>query len=392
MWMSRSREVVVVDAVRTGIGRGHPAHGQYRELHANDLLAACFRAIVQRTRVAAELVDDVVAGCVLQYGEQSINVARNAWLQAGLPETVPATTVDRQCGSGQQAVNFAAALIASGRAGLVVAAGVERMSGVPFAAEEESRERFGTPWPQPLLDRYELIPQGIAAERVAEGWGIGREELDQASLRSHRRAAAAAESGRFDAEVVPVAVNGGAITADEGVRPDTSLDALAALRPAFVIDGLVTAGNSSQISDGAAALLLADRDVAERLGLRVRARVVDHVSVGVDPVLMLTGPVPATRAILDPNGLAVADVDRYEVNEAFASVLCMWEREIGADPETVNVNGGAIALGHPLGASGARLLTTMVHELAHAEVRRGLVTMCCRGGLGIATLVERVDE
>ncbi|MEN3284547.1 MAG: acetyl-CoA acyltransferase [Solirubrobacteraceae bacterium] len=384
-------DVVIVEAVRTGIGRGDPTRGQYRDMHANDLLGACFQAVLARSGVSADLVEDVIAGCVLPYGEQSSNVARNAWLQAGLPETVPATTVDRQCGSGQQAVNFAAALIASGHADIVVAGGVEHMSGVPFAAEEASRERFGTPWPERLLDRHELVPQGISAERVAERWGITREELDDVSLRSHRRAAAAWADGRFAAEVVPVMVGGEPMTVDQGIRPDTSVEALARLRPVFMADGRVTAGNSSQISDGAAALLLASREVAERLGLPVRARIVDHVSVGVDPVLMLTGPVPATERILGRNRLSFGEVDRYEVNEAFAAVLCMWEREIRADPETVNVNGGAIALGHPLGASGARLLTSLVHELQRAEARHGIVTMCCRGGLGIATLLERMD-
>lgn len=389
--MGLTEDVMIVDAVRTGIGRGHPATGQYRRIHANDLLGTCYTALLDRVGVAPELIDDVIVGCVLQYGEQSINVGRNAWLQAGLAETVPATTVDRQCGSGQQAVNFAAALIASGQADLVIAGGVEHMSGVPFTAEEQLRDRFGTPWPQPLLARHALVSQGISAERVAEQWKISRNEMDEISLRSHQRAANAWNQGRFDAETVPVRVDGEDIRRDQGVRTDTDLAALSRLAPAFEPDGLVTAGNASQISDGAAALLLASRTMTDRLGLAARARLVDHVSVGVDPVLMLTGPVPATRAVLERNDLHQAEVDRYEVNEAFASVLCMWQREIGADPKTVNVNGGAIALGHPLGASGARLITSVVHELERAGGRRGIVAMCCRGGLGIATLVERVQ-
>jgi acetyl-CoA acetyltransferase family protein len=387
--MRNPHEVVIVDAVRTGIGRGHPAKGQFRDVHANDLLAGCLTALFERTGADPERVDDAIVGCVLPYGEQSINVGRNAWLQAGLPETVPATTVDRQCGSGQQAVGFAAALIAAGTAELVVAGGVEHMSAIPFAAEESTREAYGTPYPKPLTERYELIPQGVAAERIAARWGIDRGELDEVSLRSHQRAAAAWEEGRFEHETVAVDVNGSAVRADQGIRAGTSLEALATLQPAFEPSGQVTAGNSSQISDGAAALLLASGATAERLGLPRRARVVDHLSVGVDPVLMLTGPVPASQAILERNSLAVPDIDRWEVNEAFASVLSMWERELGADPATVNVNGGAIALGHPLGASGARLLTTLVHELERSEGRHGIVTMCCRGGLGIATLLER---
>jgi acetyl-CoA acetyltransferase family protein len=382
-------EVVIVDAVRTGIGRGHPEKGQYRDVHANELLGTCFRELFARTGVDPVRVDDVISGCVLQYGEQSINIARNAWLQAGLPPDVPATTVDRQCGSGQQAVNFAAALIGSGAARLVVASGVEHMSRVPFRAEEETRAPWGTPWPQTILDRYELVHQGIAAERVAERWEIERAEMDRLALRSHHRAARATLEGRFVDEVVPITVNGTAVVTDQGIRAESTLEALGALPPAFQAGGHVTAGNASQVSDGAAALLLAERRAADELGLPVLARIVDHIAVGSDPVLMLTGPVAATRALLARNGLSVGDVDRYEVNEAFASVLGMWQRELAPDPETVNVNGGAIALGHPLGASGARLITSLAHELRRAGAERGVVTMCCRGGLGTATLLER---
>jgi acetyl-CoA acyltransferase len=384
------REVVVVDAVRTGVGRGHPTKGQYKDVHPNELLGSCYRELLARTRLDPARVDDVITGCVLQYGEQSVNAGRNAWLQAGLPDSVPATTVDRQCGSGQQAVNFGTALIASGAAQLVVAGGVEHMGHVGFPVEEASWAAHGSPWPQPLLDHHELVPQGIAAERIADRWEIGRAEMDQISLESHQRAHRAAQAGRFDAEIVPVDAGGTAIATDQGIRPDTSLEALAGLRPAFTDTGRVTAGNASQISDGAAALLLADRETAEALGLPVRARIVDHVAVGVDPVTMLEGPIPATRKLLERNGLNAGDIDRFEVNEAFAAVLAMWQREIPADPATVNVNGGAIALGHPLGASGARLLTSLVHELEQSGAQRGVVTMCCRGGLGTATLLERV--
>jgi acetyl-CoA acyltransferase len=264
------------------------------------------------------------------------------------------------------------------------------MSAIPFAAEEDNWQRLGTPWPQPLLDHHELVPQGVSAERVAQKWEIGRAEMDATSLRSHQRAARARVDGRFDAEVIAVSATGGPITSDQGIRPDTNLESLAALRPAFDPTGSVTAGNASQISDGACALLLASREHAEALNLPIMARVVDQVAVGVDPVMMLEGPVPATRRILQRNGLAVSEIDRYEINEAFAAVLCMWQRELDADPDTVNVNGGAIALGHPLGASGARLITTLVHELTRSGADRGVVSMCCRGGLGTATLVQRL--
>jgi len=383
-------DVVVVDAVRTGVGRGHPEKGQYREVHPNELLGTCFAEVVDRGGVDAARVDDVIVGCVGQYGEQSINVGRNAWLQQGLPESVPATTVDRQCGSGQQAVAFAAASIAAGHQDLVIAGGVEHMGHVPFSFEERQRADVGTPWPPELLARHDLVPQGLAAELVADRWDVSREEMDELSLRSHQLAAAAHREGRFAREIAAVRHEGTEIVADQGIRPDTSLDALAALSPAFRPGGRVTAGNSSQISDGAAALLLASPRAVAELGLRARAHVVDHVAVGVDPVLMLTGPVPATRKLLERNGLQASDVDLFEVNEAFAPVLAMWQREIAADPDRVNVNGGAIALGHPLGCSGARLITTLIHELERSDGELGVVTMCCRGGLGTATLIRRV--
>jgi acetyl-CoA acyltransferase len=378
-------EVVVVDAVRTPIGRGDPERGAFRDAHPNELLGACFTALLERARLDPPLVDDVICGCVQQYGEQGLNVARNAWLQAGLPETTPAATVDRQCGSGQQAVNFAAALIASGAAEIVVAGGVEHMGHLPLAGALRVQEAFGSPWPPALLERYGLVPQGESAELIAERWQLGRAELDAYALRSHRRAAAARAAGRFDAELVPV----GGVTADEGIREDASAEALAGLRPAFRPDGVVTAGNASQISDGAAAVLLASADRAEALGLPARARVAGQATVGVDPVTMLTGPIPATRRLLDRAGVGVDDVDRFEVNEAFASVPLAWLAELGADPERVNVNGGAIALGHPLGASGARLVATLVHELEREDLHRGVVAICCGGGLGTGTLLER---
>jgi acetyl-CoA acetyltransferase family protein len=328
---------------------------------------------------------------VQQFGEQSKNIGRNAWLQAGLPVATPATTVDAQCGSSQVAVDTAAALIASGAADIVIGAGVEHMGHIPLSAADDVNRGFGSPFPTELTDRYALVPQGLAAEAVAERWEIPRSELDALALRSHQRAARAAHEGRFDREIVPVpTADGTTVTADQGVRPGTDLEQLAALRPAFRQDGRVTAGNASQISDGAAAVLLMSADRAANLGLTPRARIVDQALTGVDPVLMLSGPIDSTRRLLERNGMAVDDVDRFEVNEAFASVLGAWSRELDADPERVNVNGGAVALGHPLGGSGARLLTTLLHELERSDGEHGIVTMCCAGGLGTGTLIQRL--
>jgi len=384
------RDVVIVEAARTPIGRGHPQKGVFRDVHPNELLGACYTAVIERAGIDPLLVGDVVTGCVQQIGEQSWNVGRNAWLQAGLPYEVPATTIDRQCGSAQQAVNFAASLIASGIHDVAIGSGVEHLGRIPMFAGRKYHDELGDPWPQPLLDRYQLVDQGLSAELIADRWAIPREELDEIGLRSHANAAAAARAGRFDREIVPIRVDGDTVVRDQGIRPDTSLEALAALKPAFKDDGKITAGNASQISDGAAAVLLMAAETAEELGIAPRARIVDHVAVGVDPVTMLTGPIPGTREILRRNSLAMDDVDLVEVNEAFASVVGAWRRELGADMDRVNVNGGAIALGHPLGSTGARLITTLVHELERSDKELGLVTMCCGGGIGTNTLIQRV--
>jgi acetyl-CoA acyltransferase len=384
----QGREVVVVEAVRTPIGRGHPEKGVYRDLHPNVLLGAAYRAVVERAGIDPALVDDVVAGCVSQVGEQSA-IGRNAWLQAGLPETTPATTIDRKCGSGQQAVTFATALIASGMADVAIGAGVEHMGRIPIGASATAGD-LGTPHPPELLERYPLVNQGVSAEMIAQRWEVTRAEQDALSLESHRRAARATDEGRFEREIVPLTANGAEVTRDQGIREDTSLERLAALPAAFQEGGAITAGNSSQISDGASAVLLMSREKADELGLRPRARIVDALAVGVDPVLMLTGPIPATRKILDRSGLTLGDLDLVEINEAFESVVCAWQRELGADLDRVNVNGGAIALGHPLGASGARLITTLLHELERSDGELGLVTMCTAGGMGTATLLQRV--
>jgi acetyl-CoA acyltransferase len=384
------REVVIVEAVRTPVGRGHPEKGYYRHTHPNELLGHCFTELLARTCVPAAAVEDVVCGCVQQLGEQMFNVARNAWLQAGLPVETPATTVDRQCGSAQQAVNFGAALIAAGVHDVVIAGGVEHMGHVPMGVGFKWVDEVGSPWPPELMERYNLVPQGISAEMIAERWELPRSELDELALRSHRLAARATEEGRFEREIVPWAANGDTYVADQGIRPDSSLEQLSALKPVFKPDGRVTAGNSSQISDGAAAVLLTSGEKARALGLAARARIVDQTTVGVDPVMMLTGPIPATRALLERNGMTIGDIDLFEVNEAFAPVVLAWARELGPDMDRVNVNGGAMALGHPLGSTGGRLLATLLHELERSDAETGLVTMCCGGGLGTGTLIQRV--
>jgi acetyl-CoA acyltransferase len=384
------REVVIVEAVRTPIGRGHPEKGYYKDTHPNELLGKTYTELVERTGIEPSEVEDVVTGCVQQFGEQAFNVGRNAWLQAGLPVETPATTVDRQCGSAQQAVNFAAALVASGVHDAVIGSGVEHMGHIPMGVGFKWVDDVGSPWPEELMTKYNLVPQGISAEMIADKWEIPRSELDEIGLRSHQLAAQATEEGRFEREIVPFSVNGDAYVTDQGIRPDTSLEKLADLKPAFKEDGRITAGNSSQISDGAAAVLLMTREKAEQHGLKPRARIVDQTTVGVDPVIMLTGPIPATNKLLDRNGMKIGDIDLIEINEAFASVVAAWRRELEPDMDRVNVNGGAIALGHPLGSTGARLITTLLHELERSDKEIGLVTMCCGGGLGTGTLLQRV--
>jgi len=387
----QGREVVIVEAVRTPIGRGHPEKGYYKDTHANELLGACFTELIARAGIDAAKVEDVIAGCVQQLGEQSCNVARNAWLQAGLPVQTPATTIDRQCGSAQQAVNFGAALIAAGIHDVVIGSGVEHMGHIPMGIGFGWAEQVGSPFPPALIRKHDLVPQGISAELIAERWEIPRSELDELAVRSHRLAHRATEEGRFEREIVPMHTNGSTRTTDQGIRPDTNLETLASLKPAFQPDGRVTAANASQISDGAAAVLLMSRDAAEGLGCRPRARIVDQTTVGVDPVIMLTGPIPATRKLLERNALEIGDIDLIEVNEAFAPVVAAWRRELHPDMERVNVNGGVLALGHPLGSTGARLLTTLLHELERSGGELGLVTMCCGGGLGTGTLIQRVS-
>src|SRR4051812_18606008 len=387
---ANGQDVVIVEAVRTPIGRGHPEKGYYKDTHPNELLGKTYTEVIERAGIPAEAVEDVICGCVQQYGEQMFNVGRNAWLQAGLPITTPATTVDRQCGSAQQAVNFGAALIAAGVHDIVIGGGVEHMGHIPMGVGFKWVDEVGSPWPPAMLARYNLVPQGISAEMIADQWEIPRSELDEIGLRSQQLAHQATEEGRFEREMIPFAVNGDTYVTDQGIRPDSNLEALSKLKPAFKEDGKVTAGNSSQISDGAAAVLLMTREKADELGLRPRARVLDQTTVGVDPVIMLTGPIPATKKLLERNGMAMDDIDLVEINEAFASVVAAWKRELSPDMDRVNVNGGAIALGHPLGSTGARLITTLLHELERTDKEMGLVTMCCGGGLGTGTLIQRV--
>ena len=383
--------MVIVGAARTPIGRGHHEKGWFRDIHPNELLAAAYRGVIDRVGVDPELVEGVIAGCVNQVGEQSNNIARNAWLQAGLPATTPANTVDIQCGSAQQAVSFAAGLIAAGVHDVMIGAGVEHMGRLPIGSNLAHPDEFGTPFPPALMERYELVSQGVSAELIAAQWEIPRSEQDELGLRSHQLAAQATDEGRFEREIVPI---GGdreqRIITDQGIRRDTTLEALAALKPAFKQDGTVTAGNASQISDGAAAVLLMSRQKAGQLGLTPRARIFDATTVGVDPVIMLTGPIPATRTLLKRNGMTIDDLDLIEINEAFASVVCAWRRELKPDMDRVNVNGGALALGHPLGSSGARLITTLLHELERSDGELGLVTMCTAGGNGTGTLIQRI--
>jgi acetyl-CoA acetyltransferase family protein len=384
------REVVIVEAVRTPVGRGHLEKGYYKDLHPADLLGRCYTEVLDRAGVDPAEVEDVLAGCVQQFGVQSMNIARNAWLQEGLPMEAAATTVDRQCGSAQQAVNFGAALVGMGVHDVMIGSGVEHMGRIPFTAGDAVNQEWGSPWTEQFFERYDVRGQGIGAELIADQWEIPRSELDELALRSHQLAAKATEEGAFEREIVPITVNGDVYSRDQGIRPDTSLEALSQLKPVFKPDGKITAGNSSQISDGAAAVLLMSADKAAALGLTPRARIVDQTTVGCDPVKMLEGPIPATTKILERNGMTIGDIDYIEINEAFAPVVAAWAREHNPDMDRVNPRGGAMAIGHPVGSTGARLLTTLLHELEDDDKELGLVTMCCGGGLGTGTLIQRV--
>jgi acetyl-CoA acyltransferase len=392
---------VIVDAVRTA---GGTRNGKLSGWHPADLAAEVLKALADRNDLDPELVEDVIMGCVMQVGAQALNVGRNAVLGAGWPESVPATTVDRQCGSSQQSAHFAAQGVIAGAYDVVVAAGVEVMSLVPMGASAMVKD-VGFPFGDNMGLRYAeqggLVPQGISAELIADKWGLTREDLDAFGLRSQERAARARDEGRFDNEIVPVRAkprdketgelieSDEIVTADEGIR-DTSMETLAKLKPAFKPDGKVTAANSSQITDGASAALIMSEERANQLGLTPRARFHTFALAGVDPITMLTGPIPATHKALERSGLSMGDIDLVEINEAFASVVLAWEKELEPDMDRVNVNGGAIALGHPLGASGTKLLSTLLNELERSDGRYGLLTMCEGGGMANATIIERL--
>jgi acetyl-CoA acyltransferase len=383
---------VIVDTVRTPLGR---RNGALKDVHPVDLAAHTLAALVQRNDLDPEVVEDVIMGCVMQVGDQAVNVGRNAVLAAEFPESVVGTTIDRQCGSSQQAAHFAAQGVMAGAYDVVIAAGVESMTRVPMG---ESIKPGSLPFGPRVLSRYQerggLVPQGISAELIAEKWSISREENDRLSLESHLRAARATEEGRFEREIVPIEVTSEDGTRlfdrDEGIRPDSSLEKLASLKPAFKPDGVITAGNSSQISDGSAAMLITTEEAASRLGLTPRARFHSFALAGVDPIMMLTGPIPATAKVLERAKMTIDQMDLVEINEAFSSVVLAWEKEHHPDMAKVNVNGGAIAVGHPLGCSGARLTATLVNELERSAGRWGLQVMCEGGGMANAMIIERL--
>ena len=394
---------VIVDAVRTAGGK---RNGKLSGWHPADLAAEVLGALASRNDLDPALVDDVIMGCVMQVGAQSVNVARNAVLAAGWPEAVPATTIDRQCGSSQQAAHFAAQAVMAGAHDIVVASGVETMSQVPMGASVGDG-RFGLPFGPRVGLRYAdvggLVPQGISAELIADKWNLSREDLDGFGAESQARAARARDEGRFEGEIIPVTGihrdkdsgevkdTGELVRNDEGIRDGTTAETLSKLKPAFKPDGKVTAGNSSQITDGASAALIMSAEKAAQLGMRPRARFHSFALAGVDPVMMLTGPIPATHKVLEKAGLTIDDIDLVEINEAFASVVLAWQKEFDPDMSKVNVNGGAIALGHPLGASGTKLLATLLNELERTNGRYGLLTMCEGGGMANATIIERLD-
>jgi acetyl-CoA C-acetyltransferase len=392
-----SNNVVIVDAVRTPIGR---RGGGLSTMHPAEVLAQVQSALVERSGIDPAQIGQVVGGCVSQVGEQSFNVTRTAWLSAGLPLSTAATTIDTQCGSSQQATNLAASLVGSGVVDVAVACGVEIMSRVPIGSNSSKKLGLGVPIPKTYFGQYEMTSQFEGAERIAEKWGISRDDTDRFGLASQERAARAWAEGRFDGQWIPIEApdvdeegkptgSTHTVNRDEGLR-ETSLEKLASLKPVAREDGVHTAGNSSQISDGAAAVLMMTEEKAAALGLTPRARIVDTCLVGVDPVLMLTGPIDATQRLLERTGLSIDDIDTFEINEAFASVVLAWAKEVGADLEKTNPNGGAIALGHPLGGTGAFLMTKALYELQRTEGRYGLVSMCCGGGLGTGTVIERI--
>lgn len=381
------KEVVIVEGVRSPVGR---RKGQFREMRPDELAAVVIEELVKRAGVDKGMVEDVILGCVSQSGEQGGNIARTAALIAGFPDFVPGVTIDRQCGSSQQAVHFGAQAILSGDMDIVIAGGVESMTRVPMFSNMQ-----GAKPSKKLTDQYEIINQGLSAERIAEKWGVSRQQLDAYAVKSHKRAQNAIDKGLYDKEIVSIDVldeqgDFQKVTTDEGPRPGTTEEVLAGLKPAFDEQGVITAGNASQMSDGASAVLLMSKEKAQKLGLKPKARILARTVVGSDPTLMLTGPIAATKKVLEKAGLSIEDMDRYEVNEAFAPVPLAWLSDIGGDPDKLNVNGGAIALGHPLGATGTKLLVSLVHELERSDSRYGLLAICEGMGMANATIIERI--
>ncbi|MBO1625237.1 thiolase family protein [Bacillus arachidis] len=381
------REVVIVEAIRTPVGK---RNGAFRELHPVQLAAVALDAVTKRGNIEKGLIEDIVMGCVTPINEQGFNIGRLSALEAGFPITVPAVTINRLCGSGQQAIHFAAQEIKSGDMDITIAAGVEHMTKVPILTDGNERTI-----PSSLHEKYQIVHQGVSAEMIAEKYGITREQLDTYALESHRRAIQAIESRRFQREIVPLSGvdkegNEILVESDEGPRRDTSYEALANLKTVFKENGVITAGNASQISDGAAAILLMDSEKTKELGCKARARIVNQVVVGSDPTTMLDGVIPATKKVLQKSNLTIQDIDVIEINEAFASVVLAWQKEMEADLQKVNVNGGAIALGHPLGATGAKLMTSLLHELERRQGRYGLLTICIGHGMSTATIIERM--
>lgn len=382
-----SREVVIVEAVRTAVGK---RNGAFREIHPVQLAAVALNEVIKRANIEKGMVEDIVMGCVTPIAEQGFNIGRLAALEADFPITVPAVTINRLCGSGQQAIHFATQEIKSGDMDITIAAGVEHMTKVPILSDGNANTI-----PSSLHEKYEIVHQGVSAELIAEKYGITREQLDSYAYESHQRALQAIEAGYFKREIVPVngidkEGNAILVTNDEGPRADTSLEALANLKTVFKENGSITAGNTSQISDGAAAMLLMDSEKAKELGLKVRARIVNQVVVGSDPTMMLDGVIPATKKVLQKANLTIHDMDVIEINEAFASVVLTWQKELEADLHKVNVNGGAIALGHPLGATGVKLMTSLLHELERRNGKYGLLTICIGHGMSTATIIERI--
>ncbi|MCH1626679.1 thiolase family protein [Ferdinandcohnia quinoae] len=383
------REVVIIEGVRTPVGK---RRGMLSNIRPDELAAQVLKELMVRTNLSPELVEDVIMGCVSQVEEQSYNIARTAVLMAGFPQHVPGTTIDRQCGSGQQAIHFASQAILSGDMDIVIAGGVESMSRVPLGSSRQH-----STWSETLTSSYEMIHQGLSAERIAEKWGFTRKQLDEYSLQSHKKALKAQEEGRFNNEIMPIVVTledgtKAVIKHDEGPRKETTLEKLGSLKPVFKEDGMIHAGNASQMSDGAAALLVMSKAKALELGLTPRFRILTRTVIGSDPTLMLTGPIEATKRVLKRSGLSIEDIETYEVNEAFAPVPLCWLEEIKADPTKLNPNGGAIALGHPLGATGARIMISMMNELDRIDGRFGLQAICEGGGMANATIIERLKD